>query len=274
MPAPASPELEFAALSDTGLLREQNEDRVAVSAEYGLAVLADGMGGYSAGEVASGIAVDVIRQTIENRLRRRWHRLPRASAMQQLLGGAIELANSAILNTARRRPEYAGMGTTIVAALFHHERVVIAHAGDSRAYRLRDGAILQLTRDHSLLQEQLDAGLISPEEARIAEHKNLVTRAVGIDPALEVELHEHRIAAGDLYLLCSDGLSDLLPEPEIVELALAAGSNLQQAAAALVQRANDYGGRDNISVILARVCSGPTAPTRAGLLGRLAERIR
>jgi len=270
----ASPQLDYAALSDTGLLREQNEDSIAVSAEYGLMVLADGMGGYSAGEVASGIAVAVIRRTVESRLRRRWHRLPRGAAMQHLLGGALQLANSAILSAARQQPEYAGMGTTVVAALFHHDQITIAHAGDSRAYRLRDGILAQLTRDHSLLQEQLDAGLISAEAARTSEYKNLVTRAVGIDPALEIDVQEHRITAGDLYLLCSDGLSDLLPEPELAALLAAAGADLQAAAAALVQRANDHGGRDNISVILARVGSAPPVPPRAGLFGSLIRRMR
>lgn len=272
MPTATCPELEIAARTDTGRVRTQNEDSVAVSLEHGLAVLADGMGGYSAGEVASGIAVTVIRQTIENRLGKRWRRPPRSATMQHLLGTAVELANSAIRASAQRQPEYAGMGTTLVAALFHHAQVVIAHVGDSRAYRIRQGHIEQLTRDHSLLQEQIDAGLISTDDARFAEHKNLVTRAVGIGQPLDVEIHEHQVAADDIYLLCSDGLSDLLPEPEIAGLTLAAGADLEQAAAALVQRANDNGGRDNISVILVRVKSGAAPST--GLFGQIANWIK
>ncbi len=267
------PALEFAACTDTGRIRSHNEDSVVVSAEHGLAVLADGMGGYSAGEVASGIATTVIRETIESRLGKRgWRRPLRAGAMQQMLGAAVKLANSAILATAQRQPEYAGMGTTLVAALFDHDRVTIAHVGDSRAYRLRQGGIEQLTHDHSLLQEQVDAGLISADEARFSDHKNLVTRAVGIEQPLEVEIHEHRVAVGDLYLLCSDGLSDLLSEREIAELALADGGDLGQAAEALVRRANDNGGLDNISVILARVKSADAAPS--GLFGRIANWIK
>lgn len=265
------PALEFAARTDPGLVREQNEDAVAVSAAHGLAILADGMGGYSAGEVASGIATSVIRASIETRLRQRnWRRLPADGAMQQLLASAVELAHSAILATAQRQPEYAGMGTTLVTALFRHDQVTIAHVGDSRAYRIRAGRIQQLTHDHSLLQEEIDAGLISPEQARFASHKNLVTRAVGIELPLEVEIHQHPIAAGDLYLLCSDGLSDMVPEQEIAELAQA--GDLEQAAAALVQSANQHGGHDNISVILARVPSAQGEPP--GLLGRVANWIK
>jgi len=244
--------LEFVTRSDTGLVRAANEDAVAVSAAHGLAVLADGMGGYSAGEVASNIATTVICQAVEKRLgKRAWRRAPDAGAVRQLLASAVEFANDAILASARRQPEHAGMGTTLVVGLFHHDQITIAHVGDSRAYRLRQGRLEQLTHDHSLLQEELDAGLISPEQARFADHKNLVTRAVGIEPALAVEIHEHQVAAGDLYLLCSDGLSDMLAEEEIAELARDA--DLQHAADALVQRANQHGGHDNISVILARV---------------------
>lgn len=272
-------ELEFASRTDTGLVRAQNEDALAVSAAHGLAVLADGMGGYSAGEVASNIAITVIRQAVERRLgKRNWQRAPRAGAVRQLLVAAIEFANSAILASAQRQPEYAGMGTTLVAALFHHDQVAIAHVGDSRAYRIRAGRIEQLTRDHSLLQEELDAGLISPEQARFAEHKNLVTRALGVEAALAVEIHEHRLAAGDLYLLCSDGLSDMLPEPEIAELVQAA--DLAQAAESLVRRANQHGGNDNVSVILARVRARPDArppvgrAAKSGLLARITDWIK
>lgn len=270
---PPHPELEFVSRTDTGRVRTHNEDTVAVSAAHRLAILADGMGGYAAGEIASGIAATVIRQTIENRLNKRgWRRQPpRASSLQHLLATAVELANDAILATAQRQPEYAGMGTTLVAALFHHNQVSIAHVGDSRAYRIRRGRIEQLTHDHSLLQEQLDAGLISSDQARFATNKNMVTRAVGIQSALQVETHAHPIAAADIYLLCSDGLSDLLTDPEILA-AISAASDLVDAAERLVQRANENGGNDNISVILIRVKS--EHPARSELLGYLANWIK
>jgi PPM family protein phosphatase len=261
MPPPPSLHLTFAARTDTGQVRPHNEDSIVVRAEHGLAILADGMGGYSAGEVASSIATSVIGQTVEQQLRKpRWRRAPGADAMPQLLTTAVELANSAILATAQRQPEYAGMGTTLVTALFEPERVSIAHVGDSRAYRIRQGQIEQLTHDHSLLQEQLDAGLISVEAARFAEHKNLVTRALGVEQPLEVEVHQHQSAAGDLYLLCSDGLSDMLPDQRIAELVQAFTDSaqpdtdsLESCAEALVAAANEEGGRDNISVILITV---------------------
>lgn len=259
MPRPPPLRLDFAAGTDTGRVRSHNEDSIVVRAEHGLAILADGMGGYSAGEVASSIATSVICQTVEQQLRKpRRRRAPGAGAMPQLLTTAVELANSAILATAQRQPEYAGMGTTLVAALFEPERVSIAHVGDSRAYRIRERRIEQLTHDHSLLQQQLDAGLISAEAARFAEHKNLVTRALGVEQSLDVEVHQHQSAAGDLYLLCSDGLSDMLPDQQIADLALAfadddRSDSLERCAEALLQSANEEGGRDNISVILIAV---------------------
>lgn len=263
-------ELEFAARTDTGRVRPQNEDAIAINPICGLAVLADGMGGYNAGEVASGIAVAVTKQTLEDGLCRLpsgkyASSQPEAHPVHQLMVDSIQRANDAILDAAHSEPQYAGMGTTLVTALVQHDKIIIAHVGDSRAYRFRNGELIQITRDHSLLQEQIDAGLIDPALAHYAQYKNLVTRAVGVAPALEVEIHQHQMESGDVYLLCSDGMSDMLQSFEIVEI-LERHSSLTGACDALVQRANDHGGRDNISVILIKLRSTPTRSD--GLLGR------
>lgn len=264
--------LEFAAKTDTGLVRSRNEDAVAVSPGCGFAILADGMGGYSAGEIASRIAVTVVGQALEDGLQRMQDqqgdsRTSRHRQIQQLLTDAIQKSNAAILDAARIEPQYSGMGTTVVVAAFHHDKIIVAHVGDSRAYRLRQGEIAQLTRDHSLLQEQIDAGLVSPEWARFSQNKNLVTRAVGVAPELSVEVHEHVAEPGDIYLLCSDGLSDMLLPEEIGGLLASSQKTLQHVCDDLVQRANDNGGHDNISAILIRVQS--INAEQPGLLERI-----
>jgi protein phosphatase len=262
---------EFAVKTDTGLVRPHNEDAVVVSPASGIAVLADGMGGYNAGEVASRIAVDMAMQTLEEglaRLRERpATRIPWSKPLHQLLTDAIRRANAAIQQAAAETPAYHGMGTTVVAAVLQQEAITIAHVGDSRAYRLRNGVLTQLTRDHSLLQEQIDAGLITPEAAMYAPNKNLLTRALGIEPDVAIDVHDYRMQPGDLYLLCSDGLTDMLRPDEMRDLLITHQASLDAAAEMLVRRANEHGGHDNISVILLRV---PASDAEAsGLLGRI-----
>jgi protein phosphatase len=165
----------------------------------------------------------------------------------------IASANKGIYEAAQERPECAGMGTTIVAAVFCGNRVSIGHIGDSRCYRLRGDKLEQLTRDHSLLQEQIDAGLLTPEQARHSINKNLVTRALGIEAIVPADVSEYRLEAGDIYLLCSDGLTDMIA-PNVVQSVLEEKrDDLAQAASRMVELANQNGGRDNISVILVRV---------------------
>lgn len=255
--------LEFAAKTDTGLVRSQNEDAITTSLAHGFAILADGMGGYNAGEVASSIAIAVTRSGLEEGLDRMRSAQPDASRQRtrqihQLIAESIHGANTAVLEAARDEQAYSGMGTTLVTAVFHNDKLTIAHVGDSRAYRFREGEIEQITRDHSLLQEQIDAGLVAPEWARFSQHKNLVTRAVGVGLELEVEIHDHHIKPGDIYLLCSDGLSDLLQDSEIGKILKDRQASLEQACDALVQEANDHGGLDNISAILIKVLSTGT----------------
>lgn len=241
----------YAAATDTGRVRAHNEDAVAIVPGCGLVVLADGMGGYAAGEVASDIAVSVIRDVVEQSFLRG----PVApDAMWEVLVDAALEANTAILAAAVDEPALRGMGATLVTGLFFEERVAIAHAGDSRAYRLRDGILAQVTRDHSVLQEQIDAGLVSQQEARHSRIRNLVTRALGVDAELTVEAHEHAVQEGDLYLFCSDGLSDMLTDEEIAEL-LAPGVELEELCTGLVCAANEAGGADNVSVVLVKAGS-------------------
>ncbi|RJG03828.1 Stp1/IreP family PP2C-type Ser/Thr phosphatase [Noviherbaspirillum sedimenti] len=247
--------LECVAKTDTGMVRSHNEDFIAVSAEHGFVILADGMGGYSAGEVASSIAATVVQETLEERLPLQFKEGGRQSdrQLQQLVQQAVARANASIIDAAENEPQFHGMGTTVVVGLFQQDRLILAHVGDSRAYRLRDGELVQITRDHSLLQEQIDAGLITPEAALLSPNRNLITRAVGVDHEVDIEVHEHITKPGDIYLLCSDGLSDMLSHEEITATLKDFGADLESACGTLIQRANMHGGKDNISVILAKV---------------------
>jgi protein phosphatase len=178
--------IEFFCATDTGRARSNNEDSVTVDHANSLAVLADGMGGYNAGEIASGMATTFIQRELG-----RWLRSASDSATDPEVRRAMDIcvdnANRAIFNAANANPQYAGMGTTLVVAVFRGTRVLIGHVGDSRAYRLRGGRLMQITRDHSLLQEQIDAGLITPEQASFSANKNLVTRAVGVEDTVLLE---------------------------------------------------------------------------------------
>jgi serine/threonine protein phosphatase PrpC len=265
-------ELEFAARTDTGLVRSRNEDAIAIEPEYDFAVLADGMGGYNAGEVASHIATQVVCQILKDGLYALFaNDPPRASHLPQslhrLVVDALQRANASILEAARADPLCSGMGTTLIAAMFRPNAVYIAHVGDSRAYRFRDGILVQLTRDHSLIQGQIDAGLIDPHAALYSPHRNLLTRALGIAAEMEVEVHDYETQAGDLYLLCSDGLSDMLPDDQIADLLTSSTGTLDRACEDLVEVANRKGGIDNISVIVIKLASLPHA--RSPRIGRI-----
>ena len=252
--------LEFFSATDTGRARNNNEDSVAVDDATALVVLADGMGGYNAGEVASGMATSFIKSELG-----RW--LSEASQnatdtdVRRAMDICVDNANRAIFNAANSNPQYAGMGTTLVVGVFRDSRLLMGHVGDSRAYRLRGGRMSQITHDHSLLQEQIDSGLITPEQAAYSANKNLVTRAVGVEDTVLLETHLHDVLPGDTYLLCSDGLSDMLDDENIAQL-LTSSEALPEVAGALIGAANDAGGKDNISVVLARV-RGPAGATRS-----------
>jgi len=274
--ATLSAALEFATSTDPGRVRSHNEDSIGTDPDIGLAVLADGMGGYNAGEVASGIAVAVVSSEIKRMLPgRRLTDVDPATGLteaERLTQENSARANMSIFEAARSQPQYSGMGTTLVIALFFDNRVCVAHVGDSRLYRMRGDSFEQISRDHSLLQEQIDSGMITKEAAKLSQNKNLVTRALGIDADVDTEVHVYDTKPGDVYLLCSDGLSDMV-EDEDLQLTLSSlQTNLQLAADQLVQQANDNGGRDNVSVILVRVLK--SFPARAGLVDRLKSWFR
>ncbi len=229
-----------------------------------LAVLADGMGGYNAGEVASGMATTFIRTELSRWLAQAG-RHANAKEIQRAMEICVDNANRAIFNAAHSNPQYSGMGTTLVMGVFQDARLMLGHIGDSRCYRLRDGELAQLTKDHSLLQEQVDAGLITPEQAAVSINRNLVTRAMGVEDAAILEVSECRVENGDLYLLCSDGLSDMMGATEIAEL-LNIPEALTQKATRMIKIANHHGGRDNISVLLVRAGD---ASSKKRLLSRL-----
>lgn len=250
------PELKISGQTDVGRMRDHNEDNIAWDAGLGLALLADGMGGHNAGEVASAIAVDVIRDAVVAAVGALQTADDDASPdMTTLVREAIAKANSAILEHAEGQPQCAGMGTTVVMALFRGDSVTLAHVGDSRIYRLRGSELRQMTTDHSLVQELVENGYLTHEEARASANKNLITRALGIDTAVEADVRDEPVKPGDLFLLCSDGLSDLVPDEEIHTLLNVhdEGGILDDAVNALVDMANEKGGADNISVILIRV---------------------
>jgi len=263
--------LAVASLTDPGRVRDHNEDCIESRPEIGLFVLADGMGGYNAGEVASGMATSLISDGLQEAWQphevERMGRDEAKSLSERLINEQIARANGAIYTTSQNNPECAGMGTTLVVTLFHDNFLTVAHIGDSRLYRLRGESMEQVTRDHSLLQEQLDSGLITPEEAKLSQNKNLVTRALGIDPTVEPEIHVYETQPDDTYLLCSDGLSDMVEDEEIRLTLLTLKTNPTLTVQQLVQAANDNGGRDNISAMLIRVVE-PFAVPR-GWLARL-----
>ncbi len=240
--------LEMASCTDRGRLREHNEDALACDALAGVAVLADGMGGYAAGEVASGAAASQIAAELA-RLKAEYPSVSPADLMQAM-HDAIRRVNTRIYRAAHKDPRYTGMGTTLVAAAFTGQVAVIAHAGDSRAYLLRDSVLRRMTKDHSLLQERIDLGLLQADDPAGDSVRNLITRALGVDPLLEPEIGVHAMRDGDLVLLCSDGLNDMLSDSRIEQILQARCDEPQQAARELVEQANAAGGRDNISVIL------------------------
>ncbi|HMN22624.1 MAG TPA: Stp1/IreP family PP2C-type Ser/Thr phosphatase [Ottowia sp.] len=241
-------DLEFSARTDVGRVRANNEDAVHVDAARRLMVLADGMGGYNAGEVASAMAIECITTELGQ-----WLDAARADTpvggVQRAIERCIEMANRAIFEAANTRPDCAGMGTTVVLALVWGRQLLLAHVGDSRAYRWQRGALTQLTRDHSLLQEQLDAGLITPLEAAQSGYRSLITRALGVEDTVLVDHQVLDLQGGETFLLCSDGLTEMVPDLEIAGV-LGAGGSLDEQASTLIDLANLSGGRDNVSVIL------------------------
>lgn len=264
------PRLEFASLSDPGRVRTLNEDAAAVDRKHGIAVVADGMGGHRAGEVASRMALDIVIDRLRSKVLR--FRAGAGQAMPlQFARQIVGEANKAIHSAARKQAGCNGMGTTLALALFHGRQVALLHVGDSRIYRLRSGRLQLLTRDDSLLRDQVELGLIAAEDAGESHNRHLVTQALGIAPRVHVHRQEKSAQSGDVFLLCTDGLTDLVEEADIELIVDALKTNLPLAASHLVQLANDNGGYDNITVALVRVLDDEPATKRKGWISRLLD---
>ena len=248
--------LRFALKSHPGKIRPLNEDALGADPNIGLFVLADGLGGYNAGEVASTMAVSSLLSGLGAQLQLAHSSEDSSFDPAGALRDSLVAMNEQIFRAALQSAVYEGMATTAVIAWFLGGRLWVAHAGDSRLYRYRSGALQQVTRDHSFSQELLDAGMISEQEARVLPAKNLVTRAVGASPTLEPEVHDYDVEAGDIILLCSDGLTEMVSNETIGAVVGADVHDIAQAARRLVDDANEAGGRDNCSVILVRVDDG------------------
>jgi len=250
--------IQAAGLSDRGLKRTHNEDSLSVVPDLGLFIVADGMGGHNAGEVASRQSIESIVEflrdvpsdlsswpvTVDSSL----------SPAESRIVGAVKLANRDVCKLSMEHPEYHGMGTTLVGMLLDPENagVAIAHVGDSRAYRLREGKFVKVTLDHSWVEEQLQRGIITPEEAKNHRWKNVITRALGNKLEVDVEVQSVDVRPNDVYMLCSDGLSGMVEHDELERIVLTY-PDLEECAQQLIRAANEAGGHDNISLILVRI---------------------
>lgn len=249
------------ALSDIGRRRRTNEDSLFAHAGLKLFVVADGMGGHAAGEVASKLAVEAIHEFVAHMESDEDPTWPYGfdealGSRGNLLRTAVLHANRKVIDATREKKEYRGMATTVVAVLMEGDTACVAHAGDSRAYLLRDGRLACLTADHSWVGERVSSGLLTAAEARTHPLRSMVTRALGGRAELEVDLLRHPLRPGDLMLLCSDGLTGMLGEDEIRRVIEAAGEDLERAARDLVAAANERGGDDNVTVLLLRCEEG------------------
>jgi protein phosphatase len=244
--------IESCGRTDVGLRRTNNEDAFVSAPELGLLALADGMGGAPSGEVASGIFVETVRERISV--------VPPSAVeeAEELVRGTFLLANQRIRDLAARKPEHREMGCTGELIVFTDDRYVVGHVGDSRVYLFRGGRLRQVTKDHSFVQERVDQGLLTPGQARVHPYGHMLLRALGIHDALPVDLISGKVDPGDLFLLCSDGLTDMVGDILIAET-LAAERSLEEKADRLVRDACDAGGHDNVTVVLGLVPRGRAA---------------
>ena len=245
------------AVTDVGKKRKGNEDSLFVNAEQKLFVVADGMGGHAAGEIASKVAVDAINEFVvltsgDEEITWPFGLDENISYDGNRLKTAIRYANRKVLEATKEKSEYEGMATTVAAVLVDGDAANLGHVGDSRVYLMRDGEITQLTSDHSWVNEQIQSGVISPDQARTHPLRNVVTRALGGKPDLQVDMQQHKAKAGDILILCSDGLTTMIPDEDIARVVRESGGDVEKAAQALVASANAKGGEDNITVLLIR----------------------
>lgn len=245
----------MAGSTDAGVVRPHNEDAFFYDDELGLCMVADGMGGQLAGEIASGMAVEFVTETLR---RFSGSDLPLTIVDEDLspvagrLLAGIRLANRRIYEAGQSNPGWRNMGTTIVAGLLQDSLLVVAHVGDSRCYLLRGGSLCQLTDDHSLVAEQQRQGLLSKEEAENSRMKNIITRALGAEPEVQIDLCEVDIMEGDRFLFCSDGLTNMVSDEELLAI-ITQQKDASGACGALIDKANGMGGKDNITVLLLAV---------------------
>ncbi len=251
--------VEKAALTDVGRQRQSNEDSYLERSP--LFAVADGMGGARAGEVASRLAVEAFDSEEQP-----------GGSPEQRLAEVARAANRQIHKMSREDSDHAGMGTTLTAALVDDREVAIGHVGDSRLYRFRDGELERLTQDHSLVEEFVRQGKLTPEEAAVHPQRSIITRALGPEPEVEVETYTHQGRAGDVYLICSDGLTGMVSEPDLAET-LKRSDSLEQAAKAMIDAANENGGKDNITVVLFRLGDEDGAPTESPTMSGQATEI-
>ncbi len=243
----------IAGYTDTGIRRAHNEDTIGFNQNLGIAVLADGMGGHNAGEIASSMAVEMVLSNLQN-LHNRETSVPiTSSQLLEYVSNTISHSNSMIFNAAETTDGHKGMGTTLIAAVIKDSRIYAGHVGDSRLYLFRDRALSRITKDHSLVQDLIDKGFYTEVEARKASVGHIVTRALGTKAEVDVDTFEYEIEPNDLFLLCSDGLSDMVPDWSIEETLAERDNDLDRKAKKLVDMANRNGGKDNISVILMQV---------------------
>lgn len=236
---------KFSAKTDVGKKRKFNEDSFCVAEDIGLFLVADGMGGHSAGEVASQTAVEVVEMCLSD-----W--LKKGPPNSEIFARAIQLANKAVFEMAERGAGMKGMGTTIAGILVCDSSFATANVGDSRVYRIRGNAIEQFSKDHSMVALQVSMGLITAEEAKRSAHKNVITRAVGTTRAVEVDTRDEEIEKNDLILICSDGLSSLVEDKDMLDIVKRGSDNLDNAVEELIGLANFHGGDDNITVVLVK----------------------
>ncbi|GMR00765.1 MAG: Stp1/IreP family PP2C-type Ser/Thr phosphatase [Gammaproteobacteria bacterium] len=240
--------------TDVGSVRDHNEDAIGCDENIGLAVLADGMGGHRGGEMASAITVNTVLETVTEKIKKiksgDTDKKTGYSVESLAVHEAVTLANKNVHDSSEANAQYRGMGTTVVVVLFYDNRFTVAHVGDSRLYRLRDFELELITRDHSLMQELIDRGFYTPEQARNSLNKNLVTRAIGIDESVQVDIQEDIAMVNDIYLLCSDGVTDMIEDNLIKSTMLDNENDLEKAASEIIRLANEHGGKDNISALL------------------------
>ena len=237
--------IEYGIRSDQGRVRASNEDACVASIGSRVFLVADGMGGHAAGEIASQIAASTVEEIIAGSTSE--------PDMESLLQQSARAANARVYETQKLRPDYRGMGSTLTVLVIRDDHFYVAQVGDSRAYLLRDGVLDQITRDHSLVWPLYESGVISKDDISRHPQKNLITRSIGTHAEVEADLHNGAALAGDVFLLCSDGLTDVLSEREIQQILSLLGRNPQDLCDALVQAANAGGGPDNVTTVVVRL---------------------